>query len=245
MLEASLSMTVVNTDSQLPAVIFGKTTMPQTGMALETHSNLWGRTWNPRDNDFGSGGSSGGDGALVAMRGVPCAPLASDIGGSIRAPAAFNGLYGMRPSSDRVPKLGVLSTAPGQNSIKVSVGPICHGMIDMQMLLKLLLAHPTLPYEPTCIAGSWSRTMPANQKLNVGIMSSDGVVDPHPPIQRALRETAEKLTAAGHDGRRFTKTEMLLTMKVFDFEPPFDLWEAAETTVSNPWSHSCRSLSTY
>lgn len=56
--------------------------MPQTGMALETWSNLWGRTLNPFNSKFGSGGSSGGDGALVAMRGAPCAPLSSDIGGN-------------------------------------------------------------------------------------------------------------------------------------------------------------------
>jgi amidase len=89
-----------------------------------------------------------------------------------------------------------------------------------------------LPYEPTCTAGSWSRTMPAKQKLNVGIMSSDGVVDPHPPLQRALRVTAEKLKAAGHEGRSFTRMKQLLTTEVFEFKPPIDLWEAAETTVS-------------
>lgn len=172
-------------------------------MALETWSNLWGRTLNPYNSKFGSGGSSGGDGVLVAMRGVPCAPLTSDIGGSIRTPAAFNGLYGMRPTSDRVPKLGVQSTAPGQLSIKVSVGPNCHSMADLKLLTKLILTHPTLPYEPTCIPGSWVDVpLPAaTERLKIGVMSTDGVVDPHPPIQRALEETAEKLRAAGHEGK--------------------------------------------
>lgn len=176
--------------------------MPQTGMALETWSNLWGRTLNPFNSKFGSGGSSGGDGALVAMRGAPCAPLASDIGGSIRTPAAFNGLYGMRPSSDRTPKFGVQSTAPGQLSIKVSVGPNCHSMADLKLLTMLVLTHPTLPYEPTCIPGSWVDipAAGAGDKLKIGVISTDGVVDPHPPVQRALRETAEKLRAAGHQG---------------------------------------------
>ena len=183
------------------AVIFGKTTMPQTGMAIETWSNLWGRTVNPYNSKFGSGGSSGGDAALVAMRGAPCAPLASDIGGSIRAPAAFNGLYGMRPSSDRVPKIGVQSTAPGQLSIKVSVGPNCHSMADLKMLAKLTLTHPTIPHDPTCIPGSWIDVPATEKKLRIGIMATDGVVDPHPPIQRALRETADKLRAGGHEGR--------------------------------------------
>lgn len=62
--------------------------MPQTGFILETVSNLWGRTLNPFNTRLGSGGSSGGDAALIAMKGAPIAP-SSDIGGSIRAPAAF------------------------------------------------------------------------------------------------------------------------------------------------------------
>lgn len=193
-----ISMTDTNACT---AVIFGKTTMPQTGMALETWSNLWGRTLNPYNPKFGSGGSSGGDGALVAMRGACCAPLASDIGGSIRAPAAFNGLYAIRPSSERVPRGGLRSTTLGQISIKVSCGPICHTMADLSLLTKIILTHKTLPYEPTCIPGSWDSTSSSlGRKLSIGIMMSDGVVDPHPPITRALRETADKLRAAGHEG---------------------------------------------
>ncbi|KEF51233.1 uncharacterized protein A1O9_12736 [Exophiala aquamarina CBS 119918] len=197
------------------AIIFARTTMPQTGMALETVSPLWGRTLNPYNSKFGPGGSSGGDGALVAMHGAPCAPLASDIGGSIRAPAAFNGLYGMRPSSERVPRTGLVSQRMGQVSIKASCGPISHSMSDLKLLLKLILTHPTLPYEPTCISGFWKETLP-KAKLTIGILSTDGIVDPHPPVARALREVAINLRAAGH--------------QVIEFKPPIDLWEAALIT---------------
>ena len=99
------------------AVMYCKTTMPQTGMALETNSNLWGRTLNPYNSSLVSGGSSGGDGALVAMRGSPISP-SSNIGGSIRARAAFNGLYSIRPSSEWIPKVGMCSTVAGNLSIK-------------------------------------------------------------------------------------------------------------------------------
>lgn len=197
------------------AIIFARTTMPQTGMALETVSPLWGRTLNPYNSRFGPGGSSGGDGALVAMRGAPCAPLASDIGGSIRAPAAFNGLYGMRPTSERVPRTGLVSQRLGQVSIKASCGPICHSMSDLKLLVKLVVTHPTLPYEPTCISGFWKETLPKT-KLTVGILATDGIVEPHPPVVRALREVATSLQAAGH--------------QVIEFKPPIDLWEAALTT---------------
>lgn len=79
--EVTRNSALVQVMKDAGCVIFGKTTMPQTGMALETWSNLWGRTLNPFDSNFGSGGSSGGDGALVAMRGAPASPLSSDIGG--------------------------------------------------------------------------------------------------------------------------------------------------------------------
>ena len=62
------------------AIPFARTAMPQTGMVLQTVSNLWGRTLNPYNRGFSAGGSSGGDGALVAMHGSPLS-LSTDIGG--------------------------------------------------------------------------------------------------------------------------------------------------------------------
>ena len=198
------------------AIFFGRTTMPQTGMALETVSNLWGRTLNPYNTAFGSGGSSGGDGALCAMRGEPAAPITTDIGGSIRAPGAFNGLYAMRPTAERVPKQGMIPVAPGNVSIKISAGPCCHSMEDLKLFTKLVLTHPTLPHESTTMPGFWNDVPTAASKLRIGILSTDGMVDPHPPIQRAMRETASKLKAAGHE--------------IVEFSPPFDVWEATLTT---------------
>lgn len=174
--------------------------MPQTGMALETNSNLWGRTFNTYSTKFGSGGSSGGDGALVGLRGVAAAPLASDIGGSIRAPAAFNGLYALRPTSERIPRKGLRSTVPGQISIKTSCGPVTHSMPDLKLFANLILTHPTLPFEGSCLPGSWREVETPSRKLKIGFLLSDGVVQPHPPITRALKETVAKLKTSGHDG---------------------------------------------
>ena len=198
------------------AIFFGRTTMPQTGMALETVSPLFGRTLNPYNAAFGSGGSSGGDGALCAMHGEPAAPITTDIGGSIRAPGAFNGLYAMRPTAERVPRHGLVNPAPGNTSIKVSSGPCCHSMEDLKLFTRLILTHSTLPHEPTTMPGFWNETPAVHRKLRIGIMSTDGVVDPHPPIQRALKETASMLQASGHE--------------VVQFVRPFDMWEAALTT---------------
>lgn len=182
------------------AVFFVKTTMPQTGMALETWSTLWGRTVNPRNRLLGSGGSSGGDGALIALRGSPIGP-ASDIGGSIRAPAAFNGLYSIRPSAERIPRGGMRTIATGQISIKTSCGPICHSMEDLDMFTQIINGYPRAVFDGSYVPLPWRDVQMGERKLVFGILEFDGVCMPHPPILRAIRETAAKLRAAGHEGR--------------------------------------------
>jgi amidase len=173
--------------------------MPQTGMALETSSNLWGRTLNPFNTNLVAGGSSGGDAALVALRGSPIAP-STDIGGSIRAPAAFNGLYGMRPTADRIPKGGMRSTESGQISIRVSCGPVCHSVDDLRTFTAVLNAHPVNRYDVTCTPVPWRSVERPSSPLKIGVMKWDGVVMPHPPVIRALEETKKNLQQAGHKG---------------------------------------------
>ena len=184
----------------MTAVFFVRTAMPQTGMFLETWSNLWGRTKNPFNTDFSAGGSSGGDGALIAMRGAPFCP-STDIGGSIRAPATFNGLYAIRPTAERTAKRGMGTAAPGQISIKVSCGPNCHSMSDLKLVTEILLTHYGLPFEPTAVRMPWKKQLgPKQGKLCFGLMTTDGCVTPQPPVARALQETAAKLRHAGHEG---------------------------------------------
>lgn len=181
------------------AVFYCKTTMPQTGMALETVSPLFGRTLNPFNTDMVAGGSSGGDSVLVAMRGAPIAP-STDIGGSIRAPAAYNGLYAIRPSADRIPKRAMRSVESGQPNIRVSCGPVCHSLEDVEMFTEVINAYPQARYDPTSIPIRWREVQKPTGKLTFGLMTTDGAVTPHPPILRALKETAEHLRSQGYEG---------------------------------------------
>lgn len=183
------------------AVFHAKTTMPQTGMMLETKSNLWGTTHNPFNRSLLSGGSSGGDGVLVAMKGSPISP-STDIGGSIRVPAAYNGNYSIKPTAERVPRRGLRSPAPGNVSIKVSCGPQCHSMADAKMFTRLLNAYPASKYgyEPGVATVPWRDVQLPKGKLCIGLWETDGVVTPQPPIQRALKEAVQLLTNAGHEG---------------------------------------------
>lgn len=174
--------------------------MPQTGMALETVSNLWGRTLNPFNTKLGAGGSSGGDGALVAMKGCPMAP-SSDIGGSIRIPAAYNGLYAMRPTSLRIPKGGWESTKTGQISIRDSSGPVCHSVEDIRLFMEVINAyHLANRYDVSSVPIPWRHVSLPQGKLTVGMMVWDRVVMPHTPVLRALEHTRQTLTQAGFEG---------------------------------------------
>jgi amidase len=180
------------------AVFFCKTTMPQSAMAIETVSNLWGRTLNPLNRDLNAGGSSGGDAVLVAMKGSPLSP-STDIGGSIRVPAAFNGLYALKPTAARIPKGGMPDL--GQSLVQVSFGPICHSIEDMELLARVINAHPFNKYDVTCTPVPWKSPKALKGKLRVGLMKWDGVVMPHPPVLRALNHTRHVLEKAGHEGK--------------------------------------------
>jgi amidase len=83
--------------AKLGAVFYVKTTVPTAMMMMETISCVWGETNAAYHSGTSSGGSSGGEGTLLAMRGSPIG-VGTDIGGSIRIPSAFNGLYGLKPT---------------------------------------------------------------------------------------------------------------------------------------------------
>jgi amidase len=99
----------------LGAILYCKTSVPHTLMTGETVNNIIGYTWNPKNRHLTSGGSSGGEGALIGLKGSPIG-FGSDIGGSIRIPAGFNGLYGIRPSSGRMPYEGMANSMVQQPS---------------------------------------------------------------------------------------------------------------------------------
>ncbi|PHH91282.1 hypothetical protein CDD83_1092 [Cordyceps sp. RAO-2017] len=187
------------------AVLYAKTNNPQCMVVLETVSNIYGRTVNPWNTKLGAGGSSGGEGALVAQHGSALG-VASDMEGSIRVPAAFNGVYGFKPSVGRVPLFGLECTMVGFESIMAVAGPIGRSVDDLELFFQVVSdAKPWLT-EPL-LATPWTSQTESMQssKLKIGIMTWDEVVLPHPYITRVIGEVAAKLKEAGHE--------------VFDFKP--------------------------
>lgn len=178
-------------------VFYARTTEPQTLMHLETSNNLYGITVNPFNRDLTSGGSSGGEGALIGLRGS-CLGIGSDIGGSIRSPAANCGLYGFRPTSYRVPVKGWTGTMLDGEQIVAVIGPISTSLDGIKLFLKTIVAAKPWLVEPSCLPLPWKNlelehSIGQGKKLRVGVLWSDDVVKPHPPITRALKKVVDKL----------------------------------------------------
>jgi Asp-tRNA(Asn)/Glu-tRNA(Gln) amidotransferase A subunit family amidase len=94
------------------AIIIAKTNIPQTLLAFESSNPLWGRTLNPWSTAHTSGGSSGGEGALLAADGAALG-MGTDVGGSIRIPSGYCGIYGLKPGPGRVEFAGVVGAWGG------------------------------------------------------------------------------------------------------------------------------------
>ncbi|OQU96987.1 hypothetical protein CLAIMM_02992 [Cladophialophora immunda] len=183
---------VVGILRQAGAVFYCKTTMPQSGMHLETSSNIYGRTLNPFNRKLTCGGSSGGEGALVAFRGSPIG-LAADIGGSIRVPAGNNGLFGAKITSGRIPLTGLVHAVRGNDSIPTVVGPVCRSARDNEYFMKVILAAEPWRKSHLVVPLPWRTSISLAEKLTIGFIWDDDVVRPHPPITAAMKNLKAKL----------------------------------------------------
>ncbi|KAG9230383.1 acetamidase-like protein [Amylocarpus encephaloides] len=186
----------------LGAVCYVKTTVPVAMMMMETISNVWGETNGAYHSGTSPGGSSGGEGALLAMRGSPLG-VGTDIGGSIRIPSAFNGLYGLKPTFGRFPVHGGQSGITGQDFIYANNGPMSRSLPALKLYCSAVLSSSSSPWnlDPKCLAIPWrSHTItPPSRPLRFGIISdNDGEITVHPPILRGLALTKAALEAAGH-----------------------------------------------
>ena len=176
------------------AVLLGKTNMDEFGMGSTTENSAIRSTLNPRYPTVTPGGSSGGSAAAVAD-GMAVFSLGSDTGGSVRQPAAFCGLVGMRPTYGRVSRYGLVAYASSLDT----VGPITRTVRDNATVLSCLLAEDAR--EATSVSHpdfDVSREISGGVSgLRIGVLREilDMVKDD--AVCRTIRETAERLTALG------------------------------------------------
>ncbi|KAI1123426.1 amidase signature domain-containing protein [Nemania abortiva] len=178
------------------AVFYVRSTQPQTLMHLETRNNLYGVTVNPYNTTLTAGGSSGGEGALVGLRGSVLG-IGTDIGGSIRSPAANNGVFGFKPTALRLPVSGWSATMAGSDHIVATIGPLSTSLEGVSLFIRTILqARPWLR-EPSLVPIPWKAEdeleKVRGRKLKVGVIWDDKVVRPHPPIRAALSQFVAEL----------------------------------------------------
>ena len=169
------------------AVILCKGNVAQLNWYAESDNPVYGRTDNPWAADRTPGGSSGGEAALVAAAVVPVA-VGTDIGGSVRIPAAWCGVYGMAPSPGRLSIAGSRDDQlfAGQVLIRNRPGVLARAASDLRLVVSVLDVGTAPPSPPRPLR-------------RIGVVRENGVLAPAPAIRRAVAETAERLAADGFE----------------------------------------------
>ena len=149
------------------AIPIGVTNTSELCMWMETNNRLYGRTRNPYDPSRIVGGSSGGEGALVGIGASPFG-LGSDVGGSIRMPAFFCGVFGHKPTPGLVPNDGQHPTMPASQRL-LTTGPIARRAEDLWPLLQVLADPGTLRGDPAAVSLEGLRVLDVASNGRLGV----------------------------------------------------------------------------
>jgi fatty acid amide hydrolase len=203
---------------QAGAIILGKTNLSQLAVYIEADNALYGRTNNPWNLERTSGGSSGGEAAIIAAGGSPLG-LGADVGGSIREPAHFCGIHGLKPTAGRLTRLdlrpgfyseGLLEGVPAQT------GPMARSVDDLTLAMSILAAPGQEALDPATPPVPWRN--PASvvvPGLRIAMYTDDGYFAASPAIRRAVREAAEALRALGVEVVEWTPPDVDEAMRLF------------------------------
>lgn len=201
------------------AIVMGVTNTSELCMWMESTNRVYGRTTSAYDAGRTSGGSSGGEGAMVGSGASPFG-LGSDVGGSIRMPAFFNGVFGHKPSGGLVPSSGQFPQATGSAALMLATGPLTRSARDLMPLVRLL-AGPDAG-DPMC------RAMHLGDpgEVDLATVTVHDVRDAKSlqrfPIETALLDAQEAaVQALARRGARVVKTS------VPGLADAFELWSAA------------------
>jgi len=176
------------------AIILGVTNTPELLMAWETDNLLHGRTNSPWDLERTPGGSSGGESAAIAA-GMSAGGVGSDGGGSIRVPAHFTGICGLKPTAGRIPATGHFPVSAGPFALIGVVGPMARTIADLKVLFEVMQGPD---YGDTCAAPvplCWP-PKDAVRNLKIGYFEDDGRTPVTPETRAAVRIAAVALRDA-------------------------------------------------
>eukprot|EP01047_Picozoa_sp_COSAG01_P053384 COSAG01_NODE_5717_length_4078_cov_1.561950_2_plen_324_part_00 len=176
------------------AVVFGKSNLPLNAMDIQSYNKLYGSTCNPWELSRTPGGSSGGGAAAVAA-GLSPLEIGGDIGGSIRIPAAFCGIYGHKPTFGIIPKRSsTMSLVPTDISVR---GPLARSAEDLALLMEVLAGGAGTAGDVGNVGRGWRLQLPRPTKARlseyrVAVWATDQLC----PVSAELQAAADALVAA-------------------------------------------------
>jgi Asp-tRNA(Asn)/Glu-tRNA(Gln) amidotransferase A subunit family amidase len=178
------------------AILLGNTNTPEFLMAYETDNLLSGKTSNPWNAEYSSGGSSGGEAAAIAS-GCSAGGVGSDGGGSIRVPAHFCGICGLKPTPGRIPSNG--HYPPGNSSFGWLgvAGPMARTVADLKALFEVLRGPDAGDALTSPVHGVDDDASLSSKKIRIGILEGAGLGAVTPETQLAVRQAAQLLAYQG------------------------------------------------
>ena len=216
--EAPYQATAIERLEAEGAIVIAKANMDAFAHGGSTENSDFGPTKNPHDPTRVPGGSSGGSAAVVALGIVPFA-LGTDTGGSIRQPASYTGVIGVKPTYGTVSRFGVISMASSTDTI----GTLATTAEDAALVMDIM--HGQDSRDGTTLrdqAPLWP--VAAKQKLKIGIvkehMPSDIV---QPEVLQAVRTQADKLTGLGHDVQEVSIPTLAMSLAVYYIVVPAEI----------------------
>ncbi|NWV48494.1 FAAH1 hydrolase, partial [Daphoenositta chrysoptera] len=180
------------------AIPFVKTNVPQSLISYDCKNLIFGQTCNPLLYTRTPGGSSGGEGALVGGGGSILG-IGTDVGGSLRFPAAFCGICAIKPTGNRLSKRGIMAGVVGQKAVAAAVGPLAKNVESLALCLRALLSEDMFSLDSTVPPLPFNEEVYSSTKpLRIGYYETDFFTMPSPAMRRAVRETKQLLEEAGH-----------------------------------------------
>lgn len=194
---------VVQEIRRVGGVPFCKTNVPQTLLSpMETVNFIWGQTNNPWRLTHATGASSGGEGAALAS-GQSVLGIGTDVGGSIRFPAHFCGICGLKPTLHRWSNMGSGTAYPGQQTVRAQIGPMARNVSDLTLLagaldpVHMAKSDPDVPPIPFEVAPWSAEDGPDLAGVRIGFFEDDGLFTPSLTAKRALRHAVNALERRG------------------------------------------------
>ena len=187
---AAYDATAIERLRNADAVFLGKTNMDEFAMGSSTENSAFGPTKNPHDRSRVPGGSSGGSAAAVAA-GLAPAALGSDTGGSIRQPASFCGVVGLKPTYGSVSRSGLIAMASSLDQI----GPLARTVADARILLEAIRGRD--PLDSTTLESKNHESRIMNHELRVGVPGEYFGKGLDPGVERVIRAAIKKCEEIG------------------------------------------------